>query len=406
MTRPHSWRVPRPPLPSFGARGTGKMYIARILHAQAGGRADSLVAIDCREFRSRDDANRRIRQALLTGAGKTLVFKSPQLMSADAQLQLARQMATRLLADTGTPTYLPAVRFVALFPDTLPVLVAQGALQRKLASVFAAYPIRVPPMRDRQRAILRWAQKILSQERASRNIVVKGFTPEAEQAMRQHPWHGNISEIRQRVVSALEQKPGAEWLTPVDLKLFLGDRAISGSLQPPLQGSADHGSASGGYSPSALQELELVLAERVNQLLLAQAPLPLGTWLEDEIVLAALVRYRGKHGASADFLQTSRRNIVRWLPTIASRQALRDGCALWQEPARLVADWVRGLGNAGVSPLVAGQGLLLELLEAQGDLATVELRARMLGVSRPTYGKRLREWRALSLPTQQALAHG
>lgn len=205
------------PVAIIGARGTGKMYVARILHAQAGGRADSLVAIDCREFRSRDDANRRIRQALLAGAGKTLVFKSPQLMSADAQL--------------------------------------------KLASVFAAYPIRVPPMRDRQRAILRWAQKILSQERASRNIAVQGFTPEAEQAMRQHPWHGNISEIRQRVVSALEQKPGAEWLTPVDLKLFLGGRATSGSLQSPLQGPAGCGSASGGYSPSARQERELALAE-------------------------------------------------------------------------------------------------------------------------------------------------
>lgn len=144
----------------------------------------------------------------------------------------------------------------------------------------------------------------------------------------------------------------------------------------------------------------------MNQLLLAREPLPLGTWLEDEIVLAALVRYRGKHGASADFLQTSCRNIVRWLPGISSRRASLDGCSLWQEPARLLADWVRGLGHAGVSPLVAGQGLLLELLEAQGDLATVELRARVLGVSRLTYGRRLREWRALSLPTQQALAHG
>jgi DNA-binding NtrC family response regulator len=389
------------PVAIIGARGTGKMYIARILHSRAGGRADSLIAIDCREFRSRDDANRRIRRALLAGAGKTLVFKSPQLMSADVQLKLARQMASRLLADTDTPTYLPPVRFVALFPDTLQALVAQGALQRKLASVFAAYPIRVPPMRDRPRAILRWAHKILSQEAASRSMEVKGFTPEAEQAMRQHLWHGNISEIRQRVVSALDQKPAAEWLTPVDLKLFLGDQASSVSLPSPLQRYTGE-----RYSPSAREELELALAERVNQLLLAQETLPLGAWLEDEIVLAALVRYRGKHGPSAAFLQTSCRNIVRWLPGIASRQASREGCLLWQEPARLVADWVRGLGNAGVSPLVAGEGLLLELLEAQADLATVELRARMLGVSRPTYGRRLYEWRALNLSKQQDLAHG
>ncbi len=394
------------PVAIIGARGTGKMYIARILHTQAGGCADTLVAIDCREFRSRDDANRRLRQALLAGAGKTLVLKSPQLMSADAQLKLARQMATRLLADTETPTYLPAVRFVALFPDSLQALVAQGLLQRKLASVFAAYPIRVPPMRHRQRAILRWAHKILSQESASRGIVVKGFTPEAEQALRQHPWHGNISEIRQRVVSALEQKPGAEWLTPLDLKLYLGDRAASGSLQLPLQAVAGNDIVSDGYSPSAREELELALAERVNQLLLAQEPLPLGTWLDDEIVLAALVRYRGQHAASADFLQTSRRNIVRWLPAIASRQAAREGCSLWQEPARLVGDWVRGLGSAGVSPLSAGEGLLLEILEAQGDVATLEQRAQMLGVSRPTYGRRLRDWRALTRTLGQVAAHG
>lgn len=394
------------PVAIIGARGTGKMYIAGILHAQAGGSAGSLVVIDCREFRSRDDANRRIRQALLTGAGKTLVFKSPQLMSADAQLKLARQIATRLLSDTDTPTYLPAVRFVALFPDTLPALVAQGSLQRKLASVFAAYPIRIPPLRDRPRAILRWAHKILSQEVAHRSTALRGFTPEAEQAMREHPWHGNISEIRQRVTSALEQKPGAEWLTPVDLKLFLGDRVASGSVLSPLQGAAGHGSAGASYSPSAWEELELALAERINQLLLAQETLPLGAWLEDEIVLAAIVRYRGKHGPSANFLQTSCRNILRWLPDITSRQASRYGCLLWQEPARLAGDWVRGLGSAGVSPLTAGEGLLLDLLEAQGSPATVAWRALILGVSRPTYGRRLREWRALSLSSQQALARG
>ena len=49
------------PVAIIGARGTGKMYIARILHAKAGGSPDSLIAIDCREFRSREDANRRIR---------------------------------------------------------------------------------------------------------------------------------------------------------------------------------------------------------------------------------------------------------------------------------------------------------------------------------------------------------
>ncbi len=315
-------------------------------------------------------------------------------------------MATRLLADADTPTYLPAVRFIGLFPDSLQRLVAEGVLQRKLASVFAAYPIWVPPMRHRQQAILRWARKILSQECVSRSIEVKGFTPDAEQAMRRHPWHGNISEIRQRVARALEQKPDSEWITAVDLKLFLGDQVASGSLELPLRGSPGYPCASDAYNPSAWEELSQVLAERVNQLLAEREPLPLGTWLDDEIVLATLARYHGRHGPGAAFLHTSRRNIARWVPAIESRQAQRDGCALWQDPARLVADWIRGLGSGGDSPLLAGQNLLLALLEAHSDGATVDLRAQLLGVSRPTYGKRLQEWRAAALPTGLAASNG
>ncbi|MEQ8803488.1 MAG: hypothetical protein RLP45_15740, partial [Haliea sp.] len=67
--------------------------------------------------------------------------------------------------------------------------------------------------------------------------------------------------------------------------------------------------------------------------------------------------------------------------------------------------WVRGLGSAGPSPLLAGQGLLLQLLESHRDVATVELRARILGVSRPTYGRRLREWQAMIAPAEQVVAH-
>ena len=245
------------PVAIVGARGTGKMYIARIFHSRAGCGPDTLVAIDCREFRNRDDANRRIRHALEMGAGKTLVFKSPQLMSAEAQLRLARQIATRQFVDVEPPTYLPPMRFVALFPDTLARLVAAGELQPRLASVFAAYPIRVPPMRHRQQAILRWAHKILDQECALRNVVVKGFTPEAEQALREHPWHGNISEIRQRVVHALERRPAGAWLTPVTLT------GCSTSASPSSSAAAaTTGQASGARHRAMASTRELQVARK------------------------------------------------------------------------------------------------------------------------------------------------
>ncbi|QIB65637.1 AAA-type ATPase lid domain-containing protein [Kineobactrum salinum] len=317
------------------------------------------------------------------------MFKSPQLMAADAQLRLARQIASRRLADADPPAYLPQMRFVALFPDSLPRLVAQGVLQPKLASVFAGYPVQVPPLRHRKQAILRWANKILGQESSSRNRLCKGFTPEAEQAMRQHDWHGNISEIRQRVVRALDNRPGGEWLTPLDLQLFLGDQAPADTVALPLR--QEFGAMDASHSPSAWEELELALAELVH-LILRQGPvLPLGTWLADEVILAARGRYPEAPGRVAAFLQTSRRNINRWMPRVEQRGPLRSGCGLWLQVARLVDDWVRALGLAGPSPLEQAEALLLLQLEAQQSLATVALRAELLGVSKPTYLKKARQ---------------
>ena len=77
------------PVAIIGPAGTGKMYVARIIHEESGGATDMLVPIDCREFRSRSAANTRIARELAQGEGKTLVFKSPHLMNAEVQLKLA-----------------------------------------------------------------------------------------------------------------------------------------------------------------------------------------------------------------------------------------------------------------------------------------------------------------------------
>ena len=209
------------PVAVVGPRGTGKLYVARIIHQEAGGEPDGLVYIDCREFRGRQSALRRIAEELEGSEGKTLVFKSPHLMHPEVQRKLARQLSTRMLADATPPRYLPAARYVALFPDSLDRLARHGGLEPALASVFAGYPIRVPPIRDRGQAVLRWAHKILGQESARRDRRMQGFTPDAEEAMLQHDWPGNISEMRQVITSAMDHTD-KDWITPVDLGLFKG----------------------------------------------------------------------------------------------------------------------------------------------------------------------------------------
>lgn len=382
------------PVAVIGPRGTGKLYVARIIHQRSGGDAQGLEVVNCRELRGRQSALKRISTALDGAAGRTVVFKSPHLLHPEVQRKLARQLSTRVVADSDPPRYLPAGHFVALFPDDLDRLVRREELDPSLASVFGGYPIRVPPLRDRGRAVLRWAHKILGQESARRDRPLRGFTPDAERALLQHDWPGNISELRQAINDALDHTD-KDWITPVDLGLFAG-----GEPGPAKAASAPGGAflaveeveaAVDVYTPTSLEQLSDALGAALLALLQLDTLKPLGVWLDDEVVLAASKRFRGNRSAVAGFLQTRNRNVARWLPKIEQRAEERGSSLLWQEPARLVQAWISEVPGGGEPPQQVAQDLLLaQVLRHCGELKA-SARAAIMGVSTPTYQKRLQE---------------
>lgn len=375
------------PLAIIGARGTGKLYLAKLYHQASGASPDALRLLDCRECRGRDESWRRLLEAMLAAPGQTLVLKSPQLLHPEVQKRLARLVATRRLPTQDGGDYLPPLRFAALFPASLTALVEAGELQARLASVFAGHPIHVPPLRARPQAILRWAGKILQQESARHGSRLQGYTPEAEQAMRRHQWHGNLSELRQRVVRAMERRPEADWLSAADLQLYEGGRSAAPATLWTLQTAADV------LAPSAWEELQIALAELLQAIVAGDCDdLPLGQWLRDELLLASLARYAGVASQAARLVQTSPRNVQRWYPAARQRDVEREACVEWSETRRLIQDWVRGLGLEGESPLLRLESLLLSRLEACSDRLPMARRVGLLGVSRPTYQKRLREY--------------
>jgi DNA-binding NtrC family response regulator len=381
------------PIAIIGPHGTGKMYVAKIVHQESGRAADKIVPIDCRAFRNRDDAIRAIQRELKNSEGKTLVFKSPHLMSADAQIKLARQIASRTLADVSPPRYLPNVKLVALFPDTLEHLIVYGSLTEKLASVFAGYPIHVPPIKDRKQAVLRWADKILGQECEKRDKHFKGFTEDAEQAMLEHDWLGNISEMRQRIGQAMDVAE-KEWITPVDLGIFKSKPAVELAAKPIpesfLETSDKPVPSEDTYTPTALEQLDVALGVAVNNMLESDELEPLGAWLVDSIVLAARERFHGSLRGTADFLHTNSRNISRWIPQIDQRTAARQSSITWGESRRLIGEWIKETSSSVQAPLEVSQNMLLSHLEKLAGKMRVASRAKVMDMSIPTYQKRVK----------------
>ncbi|MEH6593023.1 MAG: sigma 54-interacting transcriptional regulator [Halioglobus sp.] len=382
------------PVAIVGPRGTGKMYIAKIVHQESGGAEGMMEQIDCREFRNRDESNVRISKILELSEGKTLVFKSPQLMAPDAQLKLAKQISSRTLADVKPARYLPGAKYVALFPDSLERLIQHSGLSEKLASVFAGYPINVPPVKDRKQAVLRWAHKILGQESVARDRPVKGFTPDAEQAMLCHSWTGNISEMRQCIIGALERSDN-EWITPVDLGIFQGitpEGSATSQDHEPFLSVLDKGQASDEeYAPTVLEGLDLAFGEAVNRVAQEKSAAPLGAWLEDELVLAVTDRYQGDLKLSAEFLHTKPRNISRWSPKIKERQEQRNTASVWRTSRRLIGEWVRETPYLSEPPQQLLQNMLLAHVTRQCSGEKIAIRAKIMGVSVPTYQKRVQQ---------------
>ncbi len=384
------------PVAIIGERGTGKMYVARIVHNESGGAPDALVKVDCWEFRSRNAAWAHISEVLQQGEGRTVVFKSPQLLPTDLQAKLARILATRTLSDDqGGARYIARNRFVALFPVDPLELVRRGELDQRLASVFAGFPVIVPPLRERRRAVLRWAHKILEQECTAIDRRMLGFTPDAERALREHDWPGNISEMRDLIRNALT-RTDKEWLTPVDLGLYIGispdGRTAASRERPFLEFLQEKREAQMQYVPSARDELRLALGEALAASLATGVLRPLGAWLDDEIIEAACARFGDDTKMVAEFLHTRPRNISRWLPRVQERQVDRDGSMLWQDARKLVRRWVMEAAPVSGSPQQLAEEMLLSLVQQEcADLSIAE-RAQIMGVSPPTYQKRMKQY--------------
>ncbi len=87
-----------------------------------------------------------------------------------------------------------------------------------------------------------------------------------------YEWPGNITEMRQRIVAALDATD-KEWLTPVDLGIYqrgAGGRPrclLSDAVKRPFLEEVEKQDTTGGrvFSPSALEELDTALGEAVNR---------------------------------------------------------------------------------------------------------------------------------------------
>ncbi len=211
-----------------GETGTGKELVARALHRRSG-RRGRLVAINCAalpESLIERELFGHVRGAF-SGAGAdraglveaadagTLFLDEIGDMPLTLQTRLLRVVQEREVTRLGEvhPRKVD-VRVVSATHAPLKAAVERGAFRADLLFRLDEVRVDVPPLRERGDDVLLIAHQVLSQEGRR----ARGFTQKATEALRGHPFPGNVRELVSRVRRAAVLATG-ELLGPEDLEL-------------------------------------------------------------------------------------------------------------------------------------------------------------------------------------------
>ena len=221
-----------------GESGTGKELVARALHKASKRANGPFVKVNCaaipaelieselfgHERGAFTGAVQRKRGCFELADGGTLFLDEIGDMSLDAQAKVLRAIQTgEIMRVGGERSFTVDVRIVAATNKDLDDEVRTGAFREDLYYRLSVVPIMTPPLRERGDDVPLLIRSFLDRFAREHAVPPLALTPDAERALTQHSFPGNVRELRnlaERLVILAE--------SPIDLDDL--PAAIAGSM--------------------------------------------------------------------------------------------------------------------------------------------------------------------------------
>jgi len=207
-----------------GETGTGKELVARCIH-DASVRAEApFVAINCAALPETLLESELFghRKGAFTGAmqdqrgffeaanGGTVFLDEIGEMPAVMQVKLLRVLQEGEVVPVGDrrPRHVD-VRVISATNRDLAAEVERGTFRSDLFYRLSAFPIRLPPIRDRREDLPILAERFLSAAAGRHGKMIPGFEPEAHARLMAFDWPGNVRELQNELERAVAlARPG------------------------------------------------------------------------------------------------------------------------------------------------------------------------------------------------------
>jgi len=201
-----------------GESGSGKDYLARVIHELGPRRDAPFLKIDCASlppllveselFGHERGAftgavERKLGRFELGGAG-TIVLDEVAALSSAAQSKLLRVLQERSFERLGgTETLHIEARLIALTNVDLPAAVAAGHFREDLFFRLNVLTIAVPPLRERRADILPLAEHLLGKLRSVHSRPLTHLSEASQRILAGYSWPGNVRELRNTLERAV-----------------------------------------------------------------------------------------------------------------------------------------------------------------------------------------------------------
>jgi len=228
-----------------GEAGSGRETFARYLHAQSARRDRPFVDLgvsaiakgnSARELFGSEDDQRTHYGGLEQASGGTLLLDEVADMDLEAQSQLLGALDTgSFLRVGGTDPVSIDVRIVAATQKNLEEEVQAGRFREDLFYHLNVVPLNVPPLREHAEDVPELLSYYVDWFSTHEKLPYRHFSMAAQNFLRNHPWHGNVRELKNLVQRVLILGAGEE-ITQDEIESALGAAPAvpAGENKPPV----------------------------------------------------------------------------------------------------------------------------------------------------------------------------